>query len=99
LQRQQSAAALTHDKAKPRDKARDAQLAFALLLTDWLHGDRHYQGELLKLALRLLDDLGEDGAEAKERLTAMPPKPTAVPAATAHAPAPTPAPAAQPPAA
>ena len=59
-------------KAKPRDKAHDAKLAFALLLTDWLHGDRHFQGKLMELALALLDDLGEDGAEAKGRLEGMP---------------------------
>lgn len=57
---------------KPRDKAHDAKLAFALLLTDWLHGDRHFQGTLMELALALLDDLGDDGAEAKGRLEGMP---------------------------
>lgn len=68
-----------------RDKAKDAQMAFALLLTDWLHGDRHYQDKLKELALGLLDDLGDDGAEAKERLTAMPapPKAEAAPAKAA----------------
>ena len=60
-------------KPKARDKAHDAALAFALLLCDWLHGDRHHQDKLMELALGLLDDLGEDGEEAKERLTAMPP--------------------------
>ena len=65
---------------KPRDKAHDGKLAFALLLTDWLHGDRHHQAKLMELALALLDDLGEDGAEAKGRLEGMP---TLVPAKAA----------------
>lgn len=72
-------------KAKARDKAHDAKMAFALLLTDWLHGDQHHHDKLMELALGLLDDLGDDGAEAKERLTAMPapPKAEAAPAKTA----------------
>lgn len=66
----------TTPAATPTPKPRDGKLAFALLLTDWLHGDRHHQARLMELALALLDDLGDDGAEAKERLTGMhePPK-------------------------
>jgi hypothetical protein len=55
-------------KPKARDKAHDAQLALALLLTDYLHGDRHHQIELMDLAFDLLTDLGDEGAAAKERL-------------------------------
>ena len=43
---------------KPRDKALDGKMAFALLLTDWLHGDRHFQAQLTELARGLLEDLG-----------------------------------------
>jgi hypothetical protein len=72
-------AATPEAKPKPRDKAHDAALSLALLLTDWLHNDRHHQAKLMELALGLLDDLGEEGVEAKERLTAVhePPKTTA----------------------
>ena len=52
-------------KAKPRDKAHDAQMALALLLTDWLHGDRHFQAQLTELALDLLGDLS-GGPDVKE---------------------------------
>lgn len=52
-------------KPKPRDKAHDAQMALALLLTDWLHGDRHFQAQLTKIALDLLGDLG-GGPDVKE---------------------------------
>ena len=74
-----AAAATPEAKPKPRDKAHDASMALALLLTDWLHNDRHHQVKLMELALGLLDDLGEDGVEATERLTAVhePPKTTA----------------------
>ena len=47
------------------DKAKDAQMALALLLCDWLHGDRHYQAQLTALALEMLTELGGD-PQAKE---------------------------------
>ena len=50
---------------KPRDKAHDGQMAFALLLTDWLHGDRHFQGKLTELAKALLEDLS-GGPDVKD---------------------------------
>ena len=50
---------------KPRDKAHDGQMAFALLLTDWLHGDRHFQGKLMELAHALLEDLS-GGPDVKD---------------------------------
>ena len=50
---------------KARDKAHDQQMALALLLCDWLHGDRHYQAQLTELALEMLKDLGGD-PQAKE---------------------------------
>lgn len=77
------AAKPANGKAKARDKAHDASMAFALLLTDWLHGDQHHHDKLMELALGLLDDLsgGPDVKEpdeaqvmaiaAKERLTGM----------------------------
>ena len=52
-------------KAKPRDKAHDAAMALALLLTDWLHGDRHFQAQLTELAQEMLKDLG-GGPDVKE---------------------------------
>lgn len=60
--------AAANGKPKARDKAKDAQMALALLLTDWLHGDRHHQADLLKLALDLLGDLagGDDVKEPDE---------------------------------
>ena len=62
-------AAETHaaaPKAKSAaDKAKDAQLALALLLTDWLHGDRHFQAQLTVLAAEMLHELS-GGPEVKE---------------------------------
>lgn len=61
------AAADTHAAAngKPKaksaaDKAHDMQMLLALLVTDWLHGDRHYQAQLTELAVELLKELGGD---------------------------------------
>lgn len=50
---------------EPKDKVKDAQMALALLLCDWLHGDRHYQAQLTELAVEMLKDLGGD-PQAKE---------------------------------
>ena len=47
-------------KEKAKDKVKDAQMMLALLVTDWLHGDRHYQAQLTELALEMLKDLGGD---------------------------------------
>ena len=58
--------------AKPHDKARDKDLLLALLVTDWLHGDRHFAAKLRELVLPVLKDLGADGLEAKGRLEGMP---------------------------
>ena len=52
-------------KRTEKDKTHDAQMALALLLTDWLHGDRHFQAQLTKIALDLLGDLG-GGPDVKE---------------------------------
>lgn len=60
------AAANGKPKAKSAaDKARDAQMALALLLTDWLHGDRHHQAQLTELAVEMLTELG-GGPDVKE---------------------------------
>ena len=59
-------------KAKLHDKARDKDLLLALLVTDWLHGDRHFAAKVRELVLPLLKDLGADGLEAKGRLEGMP---------------------------
>ena len=48
-----------------KDKKLDAEMALALLLTDWLHGDRHFQAQLTKLTLEMLTDLG-GGPNVKE---------------------------------
>jgi hypothetical protein len=40
----------------------------ALMATDICHGDAHYRAQIQEMALRLLKELGEDGAEAAGRL-------------------------------
>jgi hypothetical protein len=43
-------------------------LMVLLLVTDWLHGDKHHYDAIRKGVLKLLKDAGEDGAEALARL-------------------------------
>lgn len=62
---QQASPGVAPPAKKARDKAHDAQMALALLLTDWLHGDRHYQAQLTELATAMLTDLG-GGPDVKE---------------------------------
>ena len=52
-------------KKPPRDKAKDKDLLLALMATDWLHGDRHFQAQITKLTLALLKDL-DGGPDAKD---------------------------------
>jgi uncharacterized iron-regulated protein len=44
------------------------ELLVALLAADVCHGDAHYRAQIQEMALRLLKELGEEGAEAAGRL-------------------------------
>jgi hypothetical protein len=46
-------------------------LLVALLATDWVIGDKHHYAMIRSPALKLLGDLGKDGAEAKARIEGM----------------------------
>ena len=46
-------------------------LLLALLATDWVIGDKHHYASIRAAVLRLLENLGEDGKEAKARLEGM----------------------------
>jgi hypothetical protein len=43
-------------------------LLIAMLATDWVVGDKHHYAIIRKQTLKLLGDLGADGAETKARL-------------------------------
>jgi len=43
-------------------------LLIAMLATDWVVGDKHHYAIIRKQTLKLLTDLGADGAETKARL-------------------------------
>jgi len=78
-----AAAHAAHDAAEAERKAAEAKakkalepvsrdLMLLLLVTDWLHGDKHHYAVIRKAVLKLLTDAGEDGAEALARLETMP---------------------------
>jgi hypothetical protein len=46
-------------------------LLLALLATDWIIGDKHHYAAIRGQVLRLLENLGEDGKEAKARIEGM----------------------------
>jgi hypothetical protein len=48
------------------------ELLIALLATDWLVGDKAHYAVLRSQTLKLLTQIGEDGAEAKARLEGYP---------------------------
>lgn len=52
-------------KKPPRDKAKDKDLLLALMATDWLHGDRHFQAQITRLTVAMLKDLG-GGPDVKD---------------------------------
>ena len=54
-------------KAAPLTPA-GINLLIAMLATDWVVGDKHHYAAIRAQALRLLTDLGKDGAETKARL-------------------------------
>jgi len=77
------AAHAAHDAAEAERKAAEAKakkalepvsrdLMLLLLVTDWLHGDKHHYATIRKAVIKLLTDAGEDGAEALARLQTMP---------------------------
>jgi hypothetical protein len=43
----------------------------AMIATDWLIGDKHHYAAVRAATLRLLENLGEDGKEAKARIGGM----------------------------
>jgi hypothetical protein len=43
----------------------------AMLATDYIIGDKHHYAQIRAAALRLLENLGEDGKEAKARIEGM----------------------------
>ena len=45
-----------------------AEMAMLLMATNWLHGDKHHYAVIRKAVIKLLTNMGEDGAEALERL-------------------------------
>jgi hypothetical protein len=66
-------AAIANDKraaAAPLTPA-GINLLIALLAADWVVGDKHHYALIRKQTLKLLGDLGADGAEAKARLEGM----------------------------
>jgi hypothetical protein len=79
--RHEAALAQAHaaEKAAAEDKRAAAapltpagiNLLIALLAADWVVGDKHHYALIRKQTLKLLGDLGADGAEAKARLEGM----------------------------
>ena len=72
-QHEAQAAAAAEKKAAEAKAAKalepvSAEMAMLLLATDWLHGDKHHYDIIRKAVLKVLTDMGEDGAEAKARL-------------------------------
>jgi len=62
-----------HDVDHTAKKATDPvsrDLMLLLLVTDWLHGDKHHYDMIRKAVIKLLTDAGADGAEALARLEA-----------------------------
>jgi len=57
-------------KAKKATDPVSRDLMLLLLVTDWLHGDKHHYDMIRKAAIKLLKDAGADGAEALARLEA-----------------------------
>jgi hypothetical protein len=72
-QHEAQAAATAEKKAADAKAAKlaepvSAEMAMLLLAVDWLHGDKHHYDVIRKAVLKILTDMGEDGAEAKARL-------------------------------
>lgn len=59
-------------KAKKALEPVSAEMAMLLLATDWIVGDKHHYAIVRKAVIKLLTDLGEDGAEALARLETLP---------------------------
>lgn len=75
-QHEAQAAAAAERKAADAKAAKlaepvSADTALLLLAVDWLHGDKHHYDIIRKAVLKILTDMGEDGAEAKARLETM----------------------------
>jgi len=51
------------------------ELLVALLAADWCRGDRVHMPQIREMTLRLLTELGDAGAEARERMEPTPEKP------------------------
>jgi hypothetical protein len=60
------------DKKAAADKPVNLNHLVALLAADWVRGDKANYARIREQTLKLLDELGEDGEEAKARLVGEP---------------------------
>ena len=59
----------------PKMTEKEERRLLALLLVNWLHGDRHYDADVRAATVKLLESMGEDGAEMLARLEGREPPP------------------------
>jgi hypothetical protein len=60
------------DKKADADKPVNLNHLVALLAADWVRGDKANYARIRQMTLKLLDELGEDGEEARARLVGEP---------------------------